>query len=141
MFKERYRCVCFCLCMQTVGLVSLARLFLVRSADHFQCSIRSALPRKPGKGRTNLLFEKSQVGKISPIQVLSILSALKTMSDTVRKTPKQQRTCRGKSSEKTKPAQLSNCCYANSFKGCELIRATKTLDCCRFVSAKRPFFL
>ena len=120
LLKESF--ICFCLCLQTVGLVSQARPFLLCSADRFQYSYWISDWHWRGKGKgwtcaTNLSFEKVIIWQ-------GIISALKTMSDMVRKMPKQQSTqriCCGKSSEKTKPAQLSTCRCANCFKGCELI--------------------
>ena len=95
----------FCLCLQTVGLVSQARPFLFCSADRFQYSYWISDWHWHGKAKgqacaTNLSFKKV-------ISWQDIISALKTMSALVQKMPKQQSTqriCCGKSSEKTKPA-------------------------------------
>jgi len=63
------------------------------------------------------------------------------MPDMVQKTPKQQSTlpqnkCRGKSSEKIKPALLSTCCCAISFNCCELIHRLLQI-----LFAKKTIFL
>ena len=122
------------LSLPTRGLVLHGRLIMYRSADRFQylnlisdrrCSCHGN--RWVGLAQLTCCSKKSLVGKIS---------GLKTMSDMVRKTPKQlppppppppkKKKCRGKSSEKTKPALLSTCC-ANSFNGCKLIHEPRTV--------------
>ena len=81
-------CIYFCLCLQTVGLVLQPRPFLFCSADRFQYSypISDWCCCRNEKGwacATNLSFEK----------VISWQDiGLKTMSDTVQKTPKQRST-------------------------------------------------
>ena len=58
MFKEG--CICFCLCLQTVGLVSQARPFLFHSADHFQSNMRMVPLQKQKESLKNTQCTKSQ---------------------------------------------------------------------------------
>ena len=140
MLGQRGLHMCFCLCLQTVGLVSQARPFCsaaqLASSTHIQYAIGAATEIR--LARLTCLSDL-QVGKIS---------AFKTMSETVQKTLKQQSTQRKccKSSEKTKPEQPSICCCGNSLKTSAIVASSLTrykplrlLQIC--VNKKTLFFL
>ena len=116
-------CICFYLCLRTVGLVSSARPLLFCSADRFQYlyPISDRQSCRNGKGLTPFFWIKTQVRKIL---------ALKTMSKIVQMMLKQwstQEKCHRKSLEKTKQEHPSICCCVNSLKTSAMVASAFTI--------------